>query len=303
MNSREANFSLKKMYNVASVENGYRYWFAKLLNICLELFEWEGLPESLPQREIELQLILTGHCLIFLDDDSNLVTTYTTLYDFDKYYEPTKATYAQPVLGSKSNIDVNSLGYTDSNVLIYNSSLKENVFDLNIDNSLLTFIQRYARQLADIESTINIYAVNNRITNFPIAKNDKVMGSLKKFFNLFTLGEHAIIEDDKIIDGFTAIPLPHSKASDTLIDLLDAKDKILEQFFRALGVKFRNSKRAQMSDEEVESDEQVLLISLYDMLKQRLKGCSNIKKVFGHNVTVKINPKFDRNNYINSYAA
>ena len=52
---------IQSMYDVADVENGYNYWFNKLLLRCLSIFKYDGLPDSLPQREIELNLILTNH--------------------------------------------------------------------------------------------------------------------------------------------------------------------------------------------------------------------------------------------------
>lgn len=290
--SKKAEKNLMQMYDVSDVTKGFEYWFSKLLNITLSMFEWEGLPDSLPQRELEIQLQLYGHCCVFVKNQK-LVTTHVDLYDLDEYYQPTKGTYAQPVLGS-GNLNLNSF----DNVLIWNCSLKENVNDIPVDNSLYTFIARYARRLADVESTSNNYTVNNRATNYPVAKNDKVKQSLEKFFNLLSLGKRAIISDDAIIEGFTVQPIPKNTSVDDIIKWEDARDKILEQFWRDLGVKFRNNKRAQMSDEEIESDEQVLLISLDDMLKSRIASCPDLMQKFGlEKCNVKLNPLFDRNNF------
>jgi len=291
--SKDIENKIKSLYDVASVEMGFNYWFSKLLNILLSVFEYDNLPETLPQRDIELQLMLSGHCVIFVNN-SELVTTYTSLFDIDKYYQPTKAVYAQPIIGS-DNLTIDSY----DNVIIYNSSLKDNIMGCYIDNSLLTFIQRYARMLADCESTFNIYCVNNRITNYPIAKDDKVKMSLSKFFNAFKLGRHEIITDDKIIESFNAETF-RNETSIKPIDWLESRDKILEQFYRDIGIKFRNPKMSQMNVEEVESDEQVLLISLDDMLKSRQNGIDKLNKKFGLNVSVKISDKFDRNNYIDA---
>jgi len=291
--SKDLENKIKSLYDVASVETGFNYWFSKLLNILLSVFEYENLPETLPQRDIELQLMLSGHCIVFINK-SELVTTYTSLFDLDEYYQPTKAVYAQPIIGS-DNLTIDSY----DNVIIYNSSLKDNIMGCYIDNSLLTFIQRYARMLADCESTFNIYCVNNRITNYPVAKDDKVKMSLSKFFNAFKLGRHEIITDDKIIESFNAETF-RNETSIKPIDWLESRDKILEQFYRDIGIKFRNPKMSQMNVEEVESDEQVLLISLDDMLKSRQNGIDKLNKKFGLNVSVKISDKFDRNNYIDT---
>ena len=277
--------NIKNLYDVADVTEGYNYWSWKLLNICIDIFQYDNLPGTLPAREIESNLILTGHCFIF-PHKGELITSVTSIYGFDKYYNPTKATYAQAVIGSRSNINI------EDYAIIYNSSLRDNVLNIKSDGSLLTFIQRYARQLADIESTINIYITNMRITSIPVATNDNIKGSIRRFFDMLSLGKKEIVVDTPIIESFRNIEIAKNTTSDSLTDLLQCRDKILEMFYRDIGVKFRNNKRANMTESEVESDNQVLLISLDDMLKQREAGIADVNNKYGTNITVAINDRF-----------
>lgn len=280
---------LKKMYDVADVPTSYKYWFYKLLGLTLTMFDYEGLPESLPAREIELQLQLTNHCVTFMKK-GKIWTTETSLFEPDEYYQPRRFTYAQPVLGSGTK------NLSDADVcIIYNNVLKDTIHGIDVDASLLTFISHYARQLADLSSTINIYTVNSRLTHYPIGKTDSVRQSIQNFFNQLAVGKRSIIADDDIIlNGFATAVADTKRTADTLKDYIQCKDIILEQFFRDIGVKFRHPKAAQMSEEEVESDEQVLLISLDDMLKSRQEGIKRFNETYGLDVSVKINPKFDR---------
>lgn len=280
---------LKKMYDVADVPTSYKYWFYKLLGLTLTMFDYEGLPESLPAREIELQLQLTNHCVTFMKK-GKIWTTETSLFEPDEYYQPRRFTYAQPVLGSGTK------NLSDADVcIIYNNVLKDTIHGIDVDASLLTFISHYARQLADLSSTINIYTVNSRLTDYPIGKTDSVRQSIQNFFNQLAVGKRAIVADDDIIlNGFATAAVGTKRTADTLKDYIQCKDVILEQFFRDIGVKFRHPKAAQMSEEEVESDEQVLLISLDDMLKSRQEGIKRFNETYGLDVSVKINPKFDR---------
>ena len=276
---------IRNMYPVADVENGFNYWFWKLLNICLDIFKYDNLPKSLPTREIESNLMLTGHCFIF-PYKGDLITTVTSIYGFDKYYNPTLATYAQAVIGSRSNLNI------DDYAIIYNNSLKDNVLNIPADASLLTFIQRYARMLADIEATINIYTVNMRLTSIPVATSDNAKSSLHKFFDMLKLGKNEIVVDTPIIESFRNVEITSNKTSDTLTDLLQCRDKILEMFYRDIGVRFRNNKRGNMTEEEVESDTQVLLISLDDMLEERKRGVELVNDKYGTNISVSINERF-----------
>ena len=53
-----------------------------------------------------------------------------------------------------------------------------------------------------------------------------------------------------------------------------------------------NPKKAQVTEDEVNSNSQVLLISLKDMLKERQEGVDRVNKMFGLNITVDISEEF-----------
>lgn len=280
---------LKNMYDVSNVEVGFRYWFFKLLNITLDLFEYDGLPEGLPAREIELNLQLTGHSAIVHDSGkSMLFTPVSNLFDFDKYYCPTKMIFANPVVRSGKEYRIG----VDCEV-IYNSSLYDNILYVPADGSLLTFLSRYARQLADIESTINIYTVNSRLTSIPVTDDQNVTNSIKAFFKKLAFGERAIVTDNNIVENFRNIDVNRTNVIDGINDWIIARDKVLEMFFRDIGLKMYNPKKAQVTEDEVEANTQILIISTDDMLKERQKGVERVNDMFGTSISVKLNPKYE----------
>lgn len=284
---------LDVVFDNTRVIDGVNFWFNKFLSVCLDIFKYGGLPPYLPQKEIETNLLLQrdGHSLIFWTPKYGVVTCWSELYDIDLYYQPTKATYAQPVLGS----GIKTIG-TDCEV-IYNNKLGHQVYTYNTDGGLRTFIGRYARMMADMDATISIYTINRRVTDFPIAKNDKVKNSLERFFKQLRSGKNAIISDECIIEGFKTIERGGDKNGDKLGDLLLAKEKILEGFFRDLGVRFYNPKKAQVTEDEVESNTQLLVINTSEMLESRREGLERVNKMFGTKITVDLNEKFDVRNF------
>lgn len=289
---------LDSMYDTANVENNYKYWFSRLLNLTLTMFEWDNIPEdaTFTGREIELLLQLSGHARIF-QQDGKYYCIHTDLYDFDVNYNPTRYVYANPIIGSRDGLIDSPMGD-----IIYNNTLQNKICNLPIDGSLRTFLCHYARQLADITSTINIHTVNGRDTDFPIAKNDSMKKSLMNFFNKRRMGATEVIyQNDEILDAFSNMPRSSKASADTVKDLIDAEDRMLEKFYRSVGVKFRQAKAAQINVEEVESDEQLLLVFPDDMLKARKDGIDKINDKLGTNITVKLNPKFDRSEYNNGY--
>lgn len=279
--------------DITNVNSGVWYWFNKLLSVCLDIFDYDGLPENLPKKELETCLLLQrdGHALVYWTLEYGLVTVWSNLFEQDLYYRPTKATFGNPVLKTRT------LTIGKDCEVIWNNRLGSNIFTWTTDGGLRSFIGRYARMLADIDSTISIYTINQRATSYPIAKNDKVKTSLETFFKKLKQGKTAIIADDTIIESFKNVDITGRSNADKLNDLLIAKDKILESFFRDLGVRFYNPKKAQVSVEEVESNTQLLVVNTSEMLECREEGVERVNKLFGTNISVKLNEKFDITNY------
>lgn len=285
-----------KMYNVADVWDGFRYWFDKLLAYCLNIFVYDDMPKTLPGKEFESNLLLTDHSVVF-EKKGDPYTCYTSLTGFDEYYNPIVATYSQPRLGSGTLALQNHPNPSSSmrrGVIVYNCDLQHSVLGTPIDGSLTTFISRYARQLADLESTANIKAVNIRAPYMATADDDNVRNSIKSFFRKLNLGKREIIADSSIVPNLKAIELSSDKSTEKVIDIILARDKILEQFYREIGVRFYQSKRAQVNTEEVSANDDMLLISLDDMLKARQEGIEEVNRTFGLNIKVRLNEAFKK---------
>lgn len=281
----------RSLYSNNDVPAGFWYWKQRLLNYCLGIFQWEGLPESLPARELEANLLLTGHAVVIEGKDGP-VCPVTELYGYDLYYRPTKASFGNPLLPFK-NIELGKNG-----AVIFNDRLQGNILTEQItDCGLSTFIARYARQLADMESSIASYIINTRIRDYLVASDQSAADRIKDFQDRIDLGERAVLTDDDILGGIRTLQRSGTLPDD-LNSLLIARDKILSCFFRDIGVKFLESqKRAQMTEDEVQADEQMLLINVADMLQEREEGAERVNRLFGLLIKPRINPAFDRGTY------
>lgn len=287
---------VKSMYDVSDVCTGYDYWFFKILNLLLQMFEYENLPESLPAREIECNLLLTGHCCIIPVNDGTLFAPLSSIYGYDRYYQPDRMVFANPIVNSSREWKIGK-----NCEIIYNSSLKDSIWYIKTDNGLYTFIGRYARQLADIESTLNIYMVNARLTSAPVTDDNNVAQSIKAFFKGLISGKREIITDSSMIENFRNVEFAKPVTGDKANDWLVARDKILEQMYRDLGIRMYNPKRAQVTESELESNDQLLLIAADDMLKSRQEGIDRVNKMFGTSIEVYLSEKFDIRRVMDNY--
>lgn len=292
MKIKEIKKILSSMYEVKNVENGYWYWFWKLYNIVVDMFDYDNLPEGISKEGIENNLILLGHCSFIRKRDGKLFTPFSRVFDFDEYYQPTKMVYANPRI-----VDYKTYLIGENCEVIYNTSMKYRVWNMKTDSGLYTFIARYARMLADIESTVDIYIVNMRETSYPTADGEPTANSIKAFFDKLALGERAVISDNSIINKFRTVDMGRPNPKDGINDLLIARDKVLEMFYRDIGVKMYNPKKAQVNEDELQVNNQLLLISLDDMLKARVEGLEKVNKMFDTNITVSLNSRFDVENF------
>lgn len=291
--------TLKNMYDVADVSAGFEYWFFKFLGFALSIFEYEDLPESIPSRELELLFILQGYATPFYDNNGYPVAVPTNIYGYDKYYTPNTGTYGNAIIPTKTLYFQNNTEHKQNAVLMFNNDLHTNIFYLRSDGALLSLIQRYARRMADLEASENIYTVKTRFGNAPVGSTDSVRNSIKNFIEKIRIGKFDTITDDSIINCFRTVDFGNN-TNENLMTFATARDKIIEQFFRDIGVKMANQKKAQVTSNEIESDEQLLLISIDDMLKTREQGIKDFNEFFHTNATVKINPKYNRANFAES---
>ena len=279
---------IENLYDVSDIKTGFDFWYFKLFNILLDMFEYKNMPAGLNKREIELNLMMTGHACIIAKNDGTLFTPLTNLYGYDEYYQPDRAVFANVVVRSTKQLKIG----VDCEV-IYNNSLKDSFYYIKTDSGLDTFVKRYARQLADIESTANIYAVNSRLTSIPVSNDENVIQSIKLFFDKLTIGKRSIVADNNIVEKFRSVDINRTGIKDGINDWLIARDKIIEQFYLDLGVNMYQPKKAQVTDDEVDANDQMLLISTDDMLKSRREGLEKVNNMFGTDIQVRLNPKFD----------
>ena len=279
---------IENLYDVSDIKTGFDFWYFKLFNILLDMFEYKNMPSGLNKREIELNLMMTGHACIIAKNDGTLFTPLTNLYGYDEYYQPTYAVFANPVVRMTKRFTLDQ-----DCIVIYNNSLKDSFYYIKTDSGLDTFVKRYARQLADIESTANIYAVNSRLTSIPVSNDENVIQSIKLFFDKLAIGKRSIVADNNIVEKFRSVDVNRTGIKDGINDWLIARDKILEQFYRDLGVNMYQPKKAQVTDDEVDANDQMLLISTDDMLKSRKEGLEKVNNMFGTDIQVRLNPKFD----------
>ena len=280
------NLKQKQIYPVNSVKKGYGYYVSLLTEKANGMYIYSGLPDSLPADQIELKLILDGFCAVFNHPKFGLVTCGGGLSGIDKYYLPNRFVYAQPALGSGNLI-------IDKNcVVIYNCST-----DQYTQSGLSEIIQRSARLLADIDSSISILTINTRATKLNVAANDSIAKTVNHAMQKIADGEIETINTQSLLDLYKTVDWNSEQKQQEIIELLNAKQQIMASFLSEIGVKNFTEKKERLITDEVTADDQLLTINVEDMLNYRKNGIEKINKMFNTSISVKRNPSYDINTF------
>lgn len=247
----------------------FQYWFMELSERVNNLFQWGGLPLSIPQREIEFRLNMGGQTAI--DTYKNNIRAFdSTFANQNTIYidEPSQVNIYSPIFSAtRKRSEV---------VLIRNN-------DYVLPTKLV--IRYYADKLAHCDLSLNNVMVYTRAKNVPLSASGKMTESIKGWINRLWSGRVMPIEDK----SFSMIEFKQMEtgASNAITEILDARKALLQEFNECFGMRNSKIKKAQMTTDEVESGDAVLLVNIKNMLECRQKGAEEMNEKYGLNVTVR----------------
>jgi len=77
-----------KYQGVTNVQHNFNYYFDMLTNKCCNLFQWEGLPDTIDERALNLDLVLSGKVCWTKFNDKLYALTGDVGGEPNAYYEP-----------------------------------------------------------------------------------------------------------------------------------------------------------------------------------------------------------------------
>lgn len=273
----------KRMYPVNAVNRGFAYWRRHLLERCFGTFKYDGLPESLPEIEVEKR-VLFGFAPIFEHKKYGLITAWATVTGVNHLNRPTTCTWSQANCGS------GTLTIGKDVAIIYNDTSDE-TSEYQNPRGLTELIDRFARLLADVDSSINIMTVSARKTAWAVAKSPDVAKSVKAAYGRQRAGDFDVVMDEGLYDFFKVYPETTSARVMTVNDLIALKEHLIRDFMSQIGIKAAERKAERMLTDEIAADDAMLDANLADMLEARQRGVERVNKLFGTNISVRLGRK------------
>lgn len=265
-------------------------FIANTLAKTQSMFEYEGLPDSIPQKELERLLQTTGNVFVTKVDGALYALTGGKGGEPDVYGRATLYTVANPALKLNKTYDIQKDG-----VLIENDSNGE---------SLLPLIGRYAVLHTDGLISLNTASILTRITMLISASDDKTKQSADEFLRKIQDGEFSIIGENAFFKGVNMQTAPTTN-SVYITQLIELIQYYKASMYNELGLNANyNMKRERLNLGEVSMNVDVLLPYVDNMLKERQNAVEKINEMFDTEISVKLASSWglERDNY-NALAA
>lgn len=265
-------------------------FIANTLAKTQSMFEYEGLPESIPQKELERLLQTTGNVFVTKVDGVLYALTGGKGGEPDVYGRATLYTVANPALRLSKTYDIQKDG-----VLIENDSNGE---------SLLPLIGRYAVLYTDGLISLNTASILTRITMLISASDDKTKQSAEEFLRKIQDGDFSIIGENAFFKGVNLQTAPTTN-SVYITQLIELIQYYKASMYNELGLNANyNMKRERLNLGEVSMNVDVLLPYVDNMLKERQNAVEKINAMFDTEISVKLASSWglERDNY-NALAA
>jgi hypothetical protein len=254
------------------------------------MFEYDGLPDSIPQKELERLLQTTGNAFVTSVDGVLYALSGGKGGEPDVYGRATLYTVANPALKLNKTYDIQKDG-----VLIENDSNGE---------SLLPLIGRYAVLHTDGLISLNTASILTRITMLISASDDKTKQSADEFLRKIQDGEFSIIGENAFFKGVNMQTAPTTN-SVYITQLIELIQYYKASMYNELGLNANyNMKRERLNLGEVSMNVDVLLPYVDNMLKERQNAVEKINAMFDTEISVKLASSWglERDNY-NALAA
>lgn len=270
------NFDFK-LYDFKNKDKALFNLIADMFKISLDMFKWSGLPDSIPERELEILLQMRGSCIV-AHHNGNLYALGGNLGgDCDAYYIPKYYIVANPWL---------KLNKT------YERGV-DCVFGVNdkMWQGLVPMMERYATMSLETDISLSIANIAERMHTLLRCANDSEKVAFETLLSRLEKGDlaSAIVSDSWAMTEGTAT-LPFSADSHkTITELIELRQYTKASWFNELGLQANyNMKREAINSTEGQLNEDGLVPLVADMLECRQIFANDINDMFGTNIEVEL---------------
>lgn len=270
--AKKDNLYLKYQEQIKNKDKSVNGYIRKMLAITQAMFIYKGLPETLPQNNLENLLQTNGNVFVTEVDGKMYAFTGGLGGVPNAYNEATEYIVSNPYLQLNKSYKIDVEG-----VLIKNDSGA---------NSLLPIFGKYGVLCSDTLLSLNTCSVLSRITMLISASDDKTKQSADDFVNKIMQGDFSVIGENAFFKGVNLQSIS-TQSANQITQLIELLQYFKASAFNEIGLNANyNLKRERLNTSEVQMNVDALNPYVDNMLQERKKAVEKINAMFGTEISV-----------------
>jgi len=250
-------------------------YFDIMFDTLNSMFDWEGLPESMPARFLEGYLHAFGHVSVGKINDVLYCGQGGLTGDVDAYGEGTEVLLTTPI-GSTRGARSIDMVYGRNN-------------DSATPDSILWLTVHY---LSEIAISLDCNITYARLLPIPVVNDDKTKVAIEQTVEALKAGKFGAVLSDNILDviegDLKQVNLSDVKNVDRIPYLSRLFDDVLKQFYNFYGQNLQTiNQGSQTNEDELHGMDSTSRILTDNMLKCRKELSEDLNRIFGLNTSVK----------------
>lgn len=272
--AKKDNLYLKYQEEIKNKDKSVNGYIRKMLAITQAMFVYKGLPETLPQSNLENLLQTNGN--VFVTKVGNDLYAFTGGLGgtTNAYNEATEYIVSNPYLNINKSYKIDVDG-----VLIKNDSGA---------NSLLPIFGKYGVLCSDTLLSLNTCSVLSRITMLISASDDKTKQSADDFITKILQGDFSVIGENAFFKGVNLQSIS-TQSANQITQLIELLQYFKASAFNEIGLNANyNLKRERLNTSEVQMNVDALNPYVDNMLQERKNAVEKINAMFGTEISVEL---------------
>ena len=261
-----------------------RQYVRYMFNRTQTVFHYEGLPETIPQRNLELYLQFNGLTGIAKVNGDLYALIGGFGGECNAYYEPKHYIVANPWL----NFNADLINGEDC-VVIFNDSTWYGLKPMYI---------KYASLMAENMISMRMADINLRSMFLIDAPDDRTKKSADAFISDLVKGKMSSVGSNPFFEGLKVSPTTGTYGN-AITDLIEYEQYLKASWFNEIGLDANyNMKRESLNSSESQMNDDALIPLIEDMYNMRKEGIEKVNEMFGTNITVELTSVWKKNQQI-----
>ena len=256
------------------------YYVKRWLTEAQSMLRFEGLPDTIPERELIRLLQINGFAILpdpqLLPDGKPYAFFGGLGGERDPYYMPTVAIVSNPALNLSANYEI----HKEAVVVWHDSYL----------TGLIPLFNHYATQVVETDLSIYLATILARAPVHISAQGDRSKASADQYLKELEKGNLGAIFESGFLDGIKATPGSASQSNQSITNLIELRQYLKASRWNDIGLNSNyNMKRESINEAEAQMNNDALTPIIDDIIRSIQTGLDEYNGLFGYNIQVHLN--------------